>query len=191
MCGRSRLSSIRHLSLTNRNFEPRIWTTPPNFLSQRGNSNGYRMGQVNSRRESRASERDFEPPAPARGEQPSAKNGRIPGLLSGYRCAERLSPEGVLAEGEELSSNPLCVRFQRLRITHILMDRWRMIDSPKVRRVGRPAKRPSIRTSSRAAIPTSWCAATPPPEIRPVLSSTAGAVPGRSPRSISKGLADA
>jgi hypothetical protein len=33
-----------------------------------------------------------------------------------------------------------------------------------------------IRTSSRAATPTSWCAATRPPEIRPVLSSTTGAV---------------
>jgi hypothetical protein len=39
-----------------------------------------------------------------------------------------------------------------------------------------PAKRPLIRTSSRAATPASWCAATPPPERRPVFSSTAGAV---------------
>jgi hypothetical protein len=44
------------------------------------NSSGYRMAEVNSRRESRASERDFEPPAPARGEQPSAKNGGILGF---------------------------------------------------------------------------------------------------------------
>jgi hypothetical protein len=33
---------------------------------------------------------------------------------------KRQSRRGVLAEGEELSSNPLCVIFQRLTITHLL-----------------------------------------------------------------------
>ena len=80
------------------------------------------MGQVNSCRESRASERDFGPPAPAQGAQASAINGRIPRLFKVDHRAERLSPKGVLAEGEELSSNPLCVRFQRLRITYTLAN---------------------------------------------------------------------
>jgi hypothetical protein len=80
------------------------------------------MGQVNSRREGRASERDFELPVPAQGAQPSAKNGAVPGLQHADRPAERVSPSGVLAEGEELSSNPLCVRLQRLSITFHLMD---------------------------------------------------------------------
>src|SRR5918996_3033962 len=55
------------------------------------NSSGYRMAEVNSRRESRASERDFEPPAPAQGAQPSAKNGGIPGLQRADPRTEKLS----------------------------------------------------------------------------------------------------
>jgi hypothetical protein len=63
------------------------------------------MGEVNSHGERRASERDFELPAPAQGAQPSAKNGRIPGLQRAGDRAERVSPKGVLAEraGFELS----------------------------------------------------------------------------------------
>ena len=57
------------------------------------------MAEVNSHRESGASERDFEPPASAQGAQLSGKNGRIPGLQRRDRRAERVSPEGVLAEG--------------------------------------------------------------------------------------------
>ena len=42
-----------------------------------------------------------------RGAQPSAKNGRIPGLQRADRRAERVSPEGVLAEGSSLAANTL------------------------------------------------------------------------------------
>ena len=54
-------------------------------------SGGYRMGEVNGRRESRASERDFELPALAQGAQPTAKNGGIPGLQRVDLQTERLS----------------------------------------------------------------------------------------------------
>src|SRR5918996_3515163 len=77
------------------------------------NSSGYRMAEVNSRRESRASERDSELPAPAHGAQPPAKNGRIPELFRADRSAERVSPEGVLADREEPGSNTLCAPGDR------------------------------------------------------------------------------
>ena len=80
------------------------------------------MGQVNSAGESRTSERAFEPPAPAKGAQPSAKNDGIPGLQRPDWGTQRLSPKGILAEEEELSSNPLSVRFQKLSMTYNLMD---------------------------------------------------------------------
>ena len=65
------------------------------------NPGGYRMGQVNSYGESRASERTFGPMRARRGEQPAVKYGGIPGLLRADSSAERVSPEGVLAEGGE------------------------------------------------------------------------------------------
>jgi hypothetical protein len=65
------------------------------------------MGQVNGRRESRALERDFEPPTPVQGAQPSAKNGRIPGLFRADQQTERLSVQAVLAEGSSLAPNTL------------------------------------------------------------------------------------
>jgi hypothetical protein len=86
------------------------------------------MGPVNSQGESRASETDFEPPATAQGAHPSAKNGGIPGLQRADRRAERVSPEGVLAEGEILSSNPLCRVFNGLCTTQIAVDvAWRIL----------------------------------------------------------------
>ena len=87
------------------------------------------MGQVNSRGESRASESDSEPPAAIQGAQPSTKNGRIPGLFRADQRTERLSAQGILAEGEELSSNPLCRIFNDLRTTRILVDvAYRILD---------------------------------------------------------------
>ena len=62
------------------------------------------MAEVNSRRESRASERDFEPPAAARGEQPSAKNGGIPGLQRADRRTESGFADVVLADVEDSNS---------------------------------------------------------------------------------------
>ena len=62
---------------------------------------------MNSYGESRASERVFGSMRARRGEQPAVRNGAIPGLQRADRPAERVSPEGILAEGEELSSNPL------------------------------------------------------------------------------------
>jgi hypothetical protein len=70
------------------------------------------MGEVNSHGESGLSERDSRPAPASRGEQPPAENSGIPGLFRADRSAERVSPEGMLVEGEELSSNPLCFIFQ-------------------------------------------------------------------------------
>ena len=58
------------------------------------------MGEVNGRRESRASESDSEPPVPVQGAQPSTKNGRIPGLFRADRQTERLFAWAMLAERE-------------------------------------------------------------------------------------------
>ena len=79
------------------------------------------MGQVNSYGESRASEKVFGSMRARRGAQLSAKIAGIPGLRRADQQTERLSPKDVLAEGEELWSNPLCVRFQRFSITAHLM----------------------------------------------------------------------
>ena len=67
-----------------------------------------------------------------RGEQPAVKNGGIPGLLRADLGTERVSPKGVLAEQEDLSSNPLFAIFQWLRIPHHQMHLWRTADSPRV-----------------------------------------------------------
>jgi hypothetical protein len=87
------------------------------------------MGLVNGRREERALESDSEPPAPAQGAQPLARNGRIPGLFRTDHSAERVSPEGILAERQELSSNPLRAYFNDLRTTLISVDvDWRIVE---------------------------------------------------------------
>ena len=64
-----------------------------------------------------------------RGEQPAVKNGGIPGLFWADNRAERVSPEGVLADRQELSSNPLCLRFQTLIVTLIQAAICRTINS--------------------------------------------------------------
>jgi hypothetical protein len=86
------------------------------------------MTEVNSWRESQALERGLELLAPTQGEQPSARNGRIPGLFRADRRAERMSLSRVLAEGEELWSNPLHRVFNDLRTTQNLayVD-WRIL----------------------------------------------------------------
>jgi hypothetical protein len=80
------------------------------------------MGQVNGRRESRALESDSEPLAPVQGAQPSKKNGRIPGLFRADEQPESEFAQVVLAEGEELSSNPLRAFFNDLRTTQVSVD---------------------------------------------------------------------
>jgi hypothetical protein len=57
------------------------------------------MAAVNSRREKRPSERDFEPTARAQGAQPSTKNGRITGLFRADQQTESEFAQVVLAEG--------------------------------------------------------------------------------------------
>jgi signal transduction histidine kinase len=64
-------------------------------------------GAGESRQDVDLAEREFEPPAPVQGAQPLTKNGRVPGLFRAHHRTERLSAWAVLAEGEELSSNPL------------------------------------------------------------------------------------
>jgi hypothetical protein len=87
------------------------------------------MGEVNGCRENLASERDFEPTALAQGAQPSAKNGRIPGPFGAAQRTERLSAYYVLAEGEELSPNPLRRLFNGLQITQRTVDvAWRILN---------------------------------------------------------------
>ena len=75
-----------------RKFETSVGRLVAIILIFIGNSNGYRMGQVNSHGETRASERDFDLPAPAQGAHPAAKNGRFPGLFRVDCWAERVSP---------------------------------------------------------------------------------------------------
>jgi hypothetical protein len=61
-----------------------------------------------------------------------AGNARIPRDFVRCRVREkRLSRVVGLAEGEELSSNPLCVRFQRLSITYHRRNCRRIADSPR------------------------------------------------------------
>jgi hypothetical protein len=56
------------------------------------------------------------------------ENGGIPGLQPPDRRAERVLPKGVLAEGEELSSNPLSRYFNELRTTQTAVDvDWRIL----------------------------------------------------------------
>jgi hypothetical protein len=109
--GRARSAAMQfrlHISLSRTFFQ-----TPPSdhkaltYCFFEKNPCGYRMGQVNSHGESRPSESDPGAAATDRGQQPLAKNGATPGLQRADRRAERVSPKGDLAEGEDLSSNPL------------------------------------------------------------------------------------
>ena len=56
------------------------------------------MGEVNGRRERWLSESNFRPAHASGGEQPAAKNGRIPGLFRADQQTERLSTWAMLAE---------------------------------------------------------------------------------------------
>jgi hypothetical protein len=72
---------------------------PARYLISGENSKGYRMAEVNSPREGRRSERNFGSAALGRGEQPTRKNGAIPGLQRVGGRPQRVLPAGVLAEG--------------------------------------------------------------------------------------------
>jgi hypothetical protein len=86
------------------------------------NLSGYRMGQVNSRGESWLSESDSKPVSAPGGEQPTPENSGAPGLFKAYPRAESGFAHVALAEGEELSSKPLCGGFQGLSITFHLAN---------------------------------------------------------------------
>jgi hypothetical protein len=65
------------------------------------------MGEVNSPGENRPPETGGEPPRPAQGAQLPAENGAAPGLFRASQRAERVSPEGMLADGEDSNSRYL------------------------------------------------------------------------------------
>jgi hypothetical protein len=78
--------------------------------------------------------------------------------------AERVSPAGVLAEGEELSSNPLCPDFNGLRTTRIAVpgesSAWCRGRQQRQTGGAGPARQSSIRTSKQGDNTTWWCAVT-------------------------------
>jgi hypothetical protein len=65
---------------------------------RKGNCIWYRMAQVNSRGESRPSERRLRRALALRGQQPTAESGGFRGLQRGGRRTERMLPKGTLAE---------------------------------------------------------------------------------------------
>jgi hypothetical protein len=100
------------LSPTRANFELGIGRAPVNSLISQQDSNGYRIARVNSHRESRPSERLFAPRSDTRVNNYRPRNGGIPGLQRPDPRAERVSAEGVLAEGELPASKHSLVVFQ-------------------------------------------------------------------------------
>jgi hypothetical protein len=80
------------------------------------------MARVNSHRESQPLETLSGSAPTERGEQPPAENGGIPGLERPDHRAESGFVRGVLAEGQELSSNPLRFLFKGLRSTLFVVD---------------------------------------------------------------------
>jgi hypothetical protein len=80
------------------------------------------MSGVNSRRDSRPSEKRFHPRRHIEVNSPPARNGGIPGLQREDPRTERLFAYDVLAEGEELSSNPLRPVFNDLHTTQFAVD---------------------------------------------------------------------
>jgi len=100
------------------------------------------MGQVNSHRERRLSERHPRPARPSGGAQLAAENGRVPGLSKRDHEAQRVSPVGVLAEEEELSSNPLRAPG----------DRQMVADASSVRRRPSQSRRPRVMRGGREAV---------------------------------------
>jgi hypothetical protein len=79
------------LSPTRAQLRTRYRAASCHSLISQQDSNGYRIARVNSHRESRPSESDFMPPAPAQGAQLSVENGGIPGLQRVAWRAERAS----------------------------------------------------------------------------------------------------
>jgi hypothetical protein len=77
--------------LPDRNGKPSLKAATGKILVERTNLNGYRLGEVNSLRESRAPEKDSELSAVAQGAQPSARIGAVPGLFGADQQTERLS----------------------------------------------------------------------------------------------------
>jgi hypothetical protein len=63
----------------------------PNLLISGNDPNGYRIGQVNSHGENWLSERRSRPAPASGGEQPTAENGRVPGLFRADPRTKRLS----------------------------------------------------------------------------------------------------
>ena len=95
------------------------------------------MGQVNSRGESWLSERHPRPAPASGGAQPTAENSGIPGPFRADHRAERRSLKGVLAEGEELSSNPLRRVFNDLQTTQNAVDVvWRILGRYRTWKLG-------------------------------------------------------
>ena len=60
------------------NSNPASARRRPKILESKENLGGYRLGEVNTRRESRPPETHSEHMAPAQGARPSTKNGRVP-----------------------------------------------------------------------------------------------------------------
>jgi hypothetical protein len=113
-----------------------------------GKSSGYRMARVNSRGEDPPRERVFGPAQTRRDQQPHAENGGIPGPQLVAPKAESGFAQGVLAEGEELSSNPLRRLFNGLRTTQFAVNvDWRIMSlrgrypTPLQRPAGQPLHR--------------------------------------------------
>jgi hypothetical protein len=79
------------VSATERNYKLGACHRSAKLLICLPKRSGYRMGQVNGRRESRALESASEPSAPVQGAQPSTKNGRIPRLFRADQQTERMS----------------------------------------------------------------------------------------------------
>jgi hypothetical protein len=137
-------------------FETRAGSAPRNVLNCLTSHNLTKMAVVQLRQrnwpERGAKRPETGARATASGSEISPRMPKFCAVPAIGRASKRMSRLGVLADRQEPGSNILFLVFQRVRMY--------------LGGVGaRPAKRSSIRTSSRAATPTSWCAATPPPEI--------------------------
>jgi hypothetical protein len=81
-----------------RKYKPSLRLQSRNKLIGLHKAGGYRMAEVNSRRESRPGERNVGHARTHRGERPAAENDGVPGLFRPDHRAERVSPERILAE---------------------------------------------------------------------------------------------
>jgi hypothetical protein len=96
-----------------RRFEPRVGHSFTIVLISKGNSIGFRMGQVNGRRESWLSERRSRPTSAPGGEQPAAKNSGILGFSVPIR-GRRDCPHRPSWRRSGAVVKPSLVAFQRL-----------------------------------------------------------------------------